>query len=505
MDTLHSYDDLPYDSLPLPETQPDFLAAIAALHGYAAPDPRHARVLELGCASGGNLIPLAFHYPESEFVGIELSRVQAEAGAQFIAQLGLGNARILHADLADLPVGLGIFDYIIAHGVFSWVPPKVQQALLRVCRDHLSPQGLAYISFNVTAGWQKIWPLREALLARTDAQLSAPQRVAQARDVLAQLANERDDPLLLREIAHLQTAAPSYLFHEFLAEYNAPMHFADFAAQLTQAGLSYVGEAGPRRALVELEDTQYLAPAAVAERWLEAEAGLDEMLHTRFRRALVSRNDASVAQPPQASKLNKLAFYCDLHSDAELDLDTDCAQDFINAGGNRFSVTHPLLKAALMALSAAYPAALTYDDVVQVAHGCMEHFAASGERDENAFREALFNLLMVHGVSAAYASVTPATDFANPPQAHALARLQAASPQWAVSGAWQVGLELDTAGRALLSLIDGTHTLPQLTHTMQALLKKQGVEFSADKVQKLVEQQLALFARQGLLKADINP
>lgn len=500
MDTLHSYDDLPYDSLPLPETQPDFLAAIAALHGYAAPDPRRARVLELGCASGGNLIPLAFHYPESEFIGIELSRVQAEAGAQFIAQLGLANVRILHADLADLPVGLGTFDYIIAHGVFSWVPPAVQQALLRVCRDYLSPQGLAYVSFNVDAGWQKIWPLREALLARTDAQLPAPQRVAQAREVLAQLAQEWDDPQLLREITHLQTAAPSYLFHEFLAEYNAPMRFADFVAQLMQAGLSYVAEAGPRRALVELENTQWLAPEAITARWLEAESALDEMLHTRFRRALLSRNDAAPAQPPQASALNPLAFYCNLHSDAEIDLDTDCAQDFINTGGNHFSVTHPLLKAALIALSASYPAALTYDEVIQSAHGCMEHFAASGERDENAFREALFNLLMVHGVSAAYASATPATDFAKPPQAHALARLQAASPQWAVSGAWQVGLELDTAGRALLLMLDGTQSLPQLTQAMQSLLEKQGVEFSADKIQALVEQQLALFARQGLLQ-----
>ena len=504
METLHSYDDLPYDSLPLPETQPDFLAAIAALHGYAAPDPRRARVLELGCASGGNLIPLAFHYTEAQFIGIELSRVQAEAGAQFIAKLGLGNVRILHADLAALPEGLGHFDYIIAHGVFSWVPPAVQQALLRVCRDYLSPQGLAYISFNVTAGWQKIWPLREALLARTDATLPAPQRVAQAREVIAQLADEWNDPLLLREIAHLQTAAPSYLFHEFLAEYNAPMRFADFAAQLSQAGLSYVGEAGPRRALVELEDTHYLAPAALAERWLEAEAGLDDLLHTRFRRALVSRNDATRAHPPQASALNELTFYCDLHSDAEIDLDNDCAQDFINAGGNRFSVTHPLLKAALMALSAAYPAALTYDDVVRAAQECMAHFSASGERDENAFRERLFNLLMMHGVSAAYASSSVAIDCANPPQAHALARLQAASVQWAVSGAWQVGLELDTAGRALLVMLDGRHTLAQLTLEMQALLEKQGVEFSSDKIQALVEQQLALFARQGLLQAEIN-
>lgn len=501
MDTLHTYDELPYDSLPLPETQPDFLAAVAAMHGYAAPDPRRARVLELGCAAGGNLIPLAFRHPEADYTGVELSRVQAEAGAQFIAELKLANARIVHADLAALPEGLGTFDYIIAHGVFSWVPPAVQASLLRVCRDYLSPQGLAYISFNVAAGWQTLWPLREALLARTDANLSAPQRVAEARDVLAELVREWDDPLLLREIAHLHTAAPSYLFHEFLAEYNAPLRFADFAAQLTQAGLHYVAEAGPRRALVELDDPQYLAPAAIAARWLEAEAGLDEMLRTRFRRALVSRSDAPLAQPPQATRLTGLAFYGDLSSEVEIDLDTDCAQDFINAGGNRFSVSHPLLKAALMALSAAYPAALRYQDLLEAAHTCMAHFDARGSRDENAFRTALFTLLMVHGVMPVTDSSPGASTTGDLPRAHALARLQAASPGWAVSGAWQVGLELDAAGRALLAMLDGTQTLDQLALAMQQVLSADGIDLSLDKIQQRVEQQIALFERQGLLQA----
>ncbi len=153
MDTLASYDELPYDSLPLPETQPDFLAAMAKLHGFDAPDPRRARILELGCAQGGNLIPLAWRWPESDCVGVELSRVQAEAGAAFVKRLGLPNVRIVHGDLAALPDDLGAFDYIIAHGVFSWVPPAVQQALLEACRRHLSPQGVAYVSFNVAAGW----------------------------------------------------------------------------------------------------------------------------------------------------------------------------------------------------------------------------------------------------------------------------------------------------------------------------------------------------------------
>ena len=501
MDTLQTYDELPYDSLPLPETQPDFLAAMAVLHGYESPASGSIRVLELGCASGGNLIPLAFHYPESEFVGIELSRLQAEAGARFVAELGLRNVRIVHGDLTALPAGLGKFDYIIAHGVFSWVPPAVQQALLRACREHLTPSGLAYISFNVAAGWQKWLPLREKLLTATDANLPAPQRLAQAVAVLTQLEADCDDALLLQEIAHLKTAAPSYLFHEYLAEVNAPMAFADFARQLANEGLQYVAEVGPRRAMVELENAWGLAPAAITLRWMEAECALDEVFQTRFRRALISRNDAPQACPAQSTRLLALAFYCDLTSEAEIDLDTPCEQEFINAAGNRFNVAHPLLKAALMALSSAYPAALSYAELIQNAHACMTHFAASGSRDENQFRDALFNLVLVHGVHVTLEGATQADAFNSPPRAHALARLQAATPGWVVSGIRQVALGLDAPARALLAMLDGTQALDQLTQAMQTMLQASGVNMDVETVSQLIQQKIELFARQGLLQA----
>ena len=355
MDTLASYDELPYDSLPLPETQPDFLAAMAKLHGFGAPDPHRARILELGCAQGGNLIPLAWRWPESRCMGVELSRVQADSGADFIRRLGLPNVRIVHGDLTALPADLGEFDYIIAHGVFSWVPPAVQRALLDVCRNHLSPQGIAYISFNVEAGWARLLPLRTALIERTAADLPAPARFEQALRVLSELEAEWTDPVLLKEIAYLKLAAPSYLFHEYLAEFNVPMRFAEFAAQLDAHGLRYVGEAGPRRAVVDLEDAWGLIPESMAGRWLDAEAALDEAHATRFRRALVARTDATCAQPPRIQALSGLAFYADLRCDDEIDLETACEQAFINPAGNTFPVTYPAMKAGAMILTMAYP------------------------------------------------------------------------------------------------------------------------------------------------------
>jgi SAM-dependent methyltransferase len=499
MDTLASYDELPYDSLPLPETQPDFLAAVAKLHGFDAPDPSRARILELGCAQGGNLIPLAWRWPSCECVGVELSRVQAEAGAAFTHELGLPNVRILHGDLAALPADLGEFDFIIAHGVFSWVPPSVQQALLEVCRRHLSPHGIAYVSFNVAAGWEKLQPLRAALTARTAADLPAPERFQQALRMLDELQAEWRDPFLLKEIAYLRSAAPSYLFHEYLADFNAPMGFGEFAAQLDAHGLRYVGEAGPRSAVVELEDAWGLIPESMAGRWLDAEAALDDALAIRFRRALIAREDAPCARPPQADDLSGLAFYADLGSDEEIDLEASVEQRFRNPAGNAFPVTLPAMKAAAMALSAAYPGALAYLGLLASARQVLAEFGVAADVDEAAFREALFQLVMSHGVMPTLAAAAYSNAPGERPCAHALARLQASTPNWVVSGARHVAMDLDPAGRALLALLDGSRTIDELAALMHATLAGQGMDLPPADVAELTRQQLWRFARQGLL------
>lgn len=500
MDTLASYDELPYDSLPLPETQPDFLAAVAKMHGFDAPDPTRARILELGCAQGGNLIPLAWRWPESDCVGVELSRVQAEAGAAFIQALGLSNARILHGDLAALPGGLGEFDYIIAHGVFSWVPPAVQQALLDVCRRHLSPQGVAYVSFNVSAGWEKLQPLRAALTARTSADLAAPERFQQALRVLDDLLAEWSDPDLLKEVAYLKTAAPSYLFHEYLADFNTPMTFGEFAAQLDQHDLRYVGEAGPRRAVVEIEDAWGLMPESMAGRWLDAESALDNALCTRFRRALIARADARCAQPPQAATLSGLAFYSDLGSDEEIDLEASVEQRFVNPAGSGFPIVEPAMKAAVMQLSAAYPAAPDFATLYTQARAMLADYLAGAMLDEAAFRDALFRLVTMHAVMpTTWRGPHAVEEPGDLPCANALARQQATTPGWVVCGVRHVAMDLDAPGRVLLGLLDGTRTLNELAAVMQATLAEARVDRSLKNISDLTRQQLWLFARQGLL------
>jgi len=239
----------------------------------------------------------------------------------------------------------------------------------------------------------------------------------------------------------------------------------------------------------------------MAGRWLDAEAALDEALAVRFRRALIARADAPCARPPQAEALSALAFYADLRCDEEIDLETASEQRFINPAGNAFLIAQPAVKAAAVALSAAYPGSLAYSDVLAAARQMLAEYGVGGDVDEAAFRDALFSLVMAHCVMPTVTAVAYANAPGERPCAHALARQQANAPNWVVGGARQVAMELDAPGRILLGMLDGRRTADELAAAMRQTVAAQGLELPLETVDELSRKQLWLFARQGLLLA----
>src|SRR5262249_2658884 len=131
-----SYDELPYPSLPFPYTHPDHLGVVATLLGLSPARADRCRVLELGCASGGNLIPLAYAYPASNFIGIDSSTEQIRQGQELLGALGIGNVALCPMSILDVDSELGIFDFVICHGVYSWVPEAVQDKILDIYARH---------------------------------------------------------------------------------------------------------------------------------------------------------------------------------------------------------------------------------------------------------------------------------------------------------------------------------------------------------------------------------
>src|SRR5574339_994634 len=125
--TADSYDEIPYDSTPFADTHPAHLCVLGRMFGLNAPAPETARILELGCATGGNIIPLAYYLPNTRITGIELSTGQVAVAQDLIKGLGLSNIEVRQGDIMALGNELGQFDYIIAHGVYSWVPAAVRQ------------------------------------------------------------------------------------------------------------------------------------------------------------------------------------------------------------------------------------------------------------------------------------------------------------------------------------------------------------------------------------------
>lgn len=245
---LSTYDQLPYTRCAFPQTHPDRLASIGMVYGLTPPDVRSCRVLEIGCGRGGNLLPMAEQLPGGHFVGIDLSRVQIEEAKAWALDLGFSNVDLRQMDVLDIDPSLGMFDYILCHGVFSWVPPKAQQAILRICRENLVPNGIANISYNTKPGWNYRGSLRDAMLFRASQFERPAEKLAEAKKLLELLAKELKgeqlyEKLLLHEIEALKGKDDSYVYHEYLEECNFPFYFHEFTDQLGPFRLQYLGEA----------------------------------------------------------------------------------------------------------------------------------------------------------------------------------------------------------------------------------------------------------------------
>ncbi|MEH6421131.1 methyltransferase regulatory domain-containing protein [Pseudomonas sp. CGJS7] len=295
-----SYDQLPYRSAAFALTAPEHLQAVASLFGVKAPDPRHARVLELGCAAGGNLLPFAAANPRARAVGVDLSQVQIGHGRELAAELGLDNIDLRCMSIADIDRDLGSFDYIVCHGVYSWVPAEVQDAILRVCKRHLNQDGIAYVSYNTYPGWKAKEVIRDAMILRGGERGSAQERLAYARGMIEFMHRHARAGSVLKQsldenIDMVLRGDESYLHHEFLELCNAPCYFRDFLARAQPHGLAYLAEAGISGMFASSYGEEIAAPLL---RECTDQPGLEQMLdflrNRTFRQTLLMHGGRQV-------------------------------------------------------------------------------------------------------------------------------------------------------------------------------------------------------------------
>lgn len=357
-----SYDEILYTDNSFAETHPDRLAAAATLFGLAPPPLEGCRVLELGCGTGGNLIPMAASLPSASFLGIDLSARQVAEGEKTTALLRLGNINLRHQSILDFGADEGSFDYIICHGVYSWVPDVVRDKILAITARHLSPQGVAYISYNTYPGWHMRGMVRDVMLYHAARFPEPAERVEQARaflGFLSQAVSKKKGAyaqLLQDEVDLLSETPDTYLFHEHLEEHNHPVYFHQFAAQLAEHGLAFLGESG-----LHQNWASGFAPEVVAvlERIsidpIHAQQYMDFLRNTGFRRTLVCHAAVAIdrdLKPERLARLRVATHACPV--DGEPDLVSKAVVKFESRHGN-LATDEPILKAAIICLADAWP------------------------------------------------------------------------------------------------------------------------------------------------------
>lgn len=355
------YSELGYKSMPFPYTTPATLEAYAALVGLSAPNPKTARVLELGATYGGNIISQALFNPDATFVGIELSQEQVEKGNEVIANAGLTNVSLIQSDIASIGSEIGTFDYIIAHGVYSWVDDGVKEALLRLINEHLAEDGIAYISYNTYPGWHTMDEVRQLMMFsnRDKTQFNHKEKVLHGKTIGSIVGSQilKYDNLkernskFLGALRSVMQKDEYYVGHDHLEPNNDPVYFYQFNDHLGAHNLAYLCDADLTLSMVRSFDADIadtLDKLALNDH-VAQEQYLDFMLDTTFRKSIICKakhaesvtydmgNPELVNSVPMRTIINNFTYTILFNEEAlsmfENDIVRDTFQSIIKDGG----------------------------------------------------------------------------------------------------------------------------------------------------------------------------
>jgi methyltransferase-like protein/predicted nicotinamide N-methyase len=473
-----SYDQLPYTSLAFPQTHPDHLASVARIFALSPPDVSACRVLELGCASGGNIIPMAFNLSGSEFVGIDLSQQQVDDGCTTIAALGLRNIAIEHASITDVDEGWGQFDYIICHGVFSWVERDVQDRILTIVARNLTANGVAYVSYNTYPGWHTREMVRQMMRYHAAQFSEAREQVEQARGLLTFLATASKDSglyheLLSGEAERLARSPDSYVFHEHLERTNLPLYFHEFVARAEHAGLQYLSEA----IVSEMLTSHFPSDVArtlerISPDLLHLEQYMDFVRNRQFRQTLLCHASLRPTRALSPDVLAGLLMSSSAMADSVSPDLTPGVPVTFSSGTRRAEVASPASKAALTILMERWPSALSTEELVETAlERAAPHIGATPRTETKAAMiEDLFGGVM-HGLIDLHTQQPPCTHRpSDTPAAHPIAAFHAERGPLVVNARHAMH-DLDALALDVLKLSNGRRTRDEMVATLSSRLE----------------------------------
>ena len=461
------YDDVQYSNFPHAHTHPGRLATVATLHGLDPPDPFHGRVLEVGCGAGGNLMAMVAATPGLRALGVDLAAGPIAEGRAAVAEIGMPTLTLRQGDVRDLTDGrLGQFDYVVAHGVYGWMPPDASDALLATVKASLAPDGIAYVSYNAQPGGYFRRMLRDAGLWHARGITEPLDRAEKAQELYRFLSERRATPddaygaLLERELPVMADGPLYRLVHDDLSEFWEPVWFAQFAARAAHHGLDYVGEA-------DLSDlrTGSMPKDTEAEVWRLAdgdriayETWTDLLTARHFRRSVLCRAGSEVSVTPAPERSARLHWAARPNADAP------------KTG---------LLAEVFVRLDREGARPVAFDELrtsIGADPGLLAEALLAGVRRE---------FLMPHA-----GPLRAATEPGPHPVASRLARWQAAQDVDLTSLAYTTVRMKEPAARRLITLLDGTRDHDAIR---VALGEDAGVELSAEDLETNLTELARLF------------
>ncbi len=482
-----------YPGQAYPDTHPNRLAVMAMLHGLAPAAVESCRVLEVACGDGANLIPMAYAMPGAEFVGFDLARAPIELGLERAAALGLRNIRLFQGDLLAVGRELGQFDYIIAHGLYAWVPEAVGERLLELCNELLRENGVAFVSYNAMPGGHVRLMLREMMLAAGEGSGDTEEQVTEGLKFLHFVCTSRPEGdafrvLIESQLPRLERRPVAATRHDEMSGVYRPVRFLDFAEHARRHGLQYLCEAEmpvPSDPCYRQEIQPVLEQLSGGDE-LKKEQLLDYMRMRGFRETLLCRAERTVQREFDLGGLRRLSLASAATPEGG---EKSGATAFVLPGGARMESNHGGVSALLQTLCEAWPHAVAAEEL---AAGLADAgLPLDGDGAAWLIRLVIGKMIELRAWSPPLAHVV-----AERPRASACCRLEGAARGRATTLLHTTGAFENAKIQHLLSLLDGTRDRAALAAAMRAKFP----DAPAAEVAEGVERGLGFFQRAGMLE-----
>lgn len=484
------YDDIIYPEAAFAQSHPDRLATLGLLLGMEPAPIENCRVLELGCGTGGNLIPMAYQYPNSVFIGIDYAASQIDVARAAASAINLTNIEFLAKNFLDVTdESLGEFDYIIAHGIYSWVPRAVQEKMLDLYKKHLAPNGIAYISYNTLPGWRMYGVGREMMMYRIRNITDYHERSRVAREFFNFIANipkslDSDTHwsqfmnafsiLLQSQASYLQQKPDEMFVHDELEYNNEALYFYQFMERAEAAGLQFLSESYfPYSVLSNFPENVRDFLGSHATNIIELEQFLDFFRNRTFRQTLLVHDNVQIERRVKPQQLAKLLITSPMvQSPAQPEDGVPNGTKFATRSDELSFVSNDAITVASFSLlTEAYPAEYGLVELAQASRATAYAYQIPPKSLEEDIQSIAANVLQSFG--RAYemvelrASPCPMTiELSEYPTASLYARFQAQTSK-VVTNQRHERVNLDETTRFVLLHMDGTNTMQDITNALE--------------------------------------